>query len=129
MYALTLEAGTLNLQLERIPLNALAPVFAVVSFVLKIVTLESLLQPQKAFAPTVIIFAPIFTVVSFFAPDIAEVPMAVTRKLFPPIFTVVGIVSVFLAALSVAPVKTTELVTSPSITPVSYTHLTLPTKA
>ncbi len=107
MYALTLEAGTLNLQLERIPLNALAPVFAVVSFVLKIVTLESLLQPQKAFAPTVIIFAPIFTVVSFFAPDIAEVPMAVTRKLFPPIFTVVGIVRAFLAALSVAPVKTT----------------------
>ena len=30
-YALTLEAGTLNLQLERIPLNALVPVFAVVS--------------------------------------------------------------------------------------------------
>ena len=45
LYALTLEAGTLNLQLERIPLNALAPVFAVVSFVPKIVTLESLLQP------------------------------------------------------------------------------------
>ena len=45
LYALTLEAGTLNLQLERIPLKALAPVFAVVSFVPKIVTLESLLQP------------------------------------------------------------------------------------
>ena len=45
LYALALEAGTLNLQLERIPLNALAPVFAVVSFMPEIVTLESLLQP------------------------------------------------------------------------------------
>lgn len=55
----------------------------------------------------VVTLPPSFSVVSFFAPLIAEPPMAVTLKFLPPIFTVVGIVSVFLAALSVAPVKTT----------------------
>ena len=43
-YADTLDAGTLNVQLERIPLNALAPVLAVVSFVPEIVTFDSLLH-------------------------------------------------------------------------------------
>ena len=45
LYADTLGAGTLNVQLERIPLNALAPVLAVVSFVPEIVTFDSLLHP------------------------------------------------------------------------------------
>ena len=93
LYALTLEAGTLNLQLERIPLNALAPVFRCRKLWLRDRYIGGeLLRPRRAFAPTVIIFAPIFTVVSFFAPLIAEPPMAVTLKFFPPIFTVVGIV-------------------------------------